>query len=31
MEIKFTHGLVDKYAKDLMFELTEEENQNVLD
>ena len=31
MEIKFTHGLVDKYAKDLMFELTEKENQNVLD
>jgi len=28
---KFTKELVDKYAKDLLFELTEEENKMVLD
>ena len=30
MEIKFTKELVDKYAKDLLFELTKEENESVL-
>ncbi len=28
---KFTKELVDKYAKDLLFELTDEENKMVLD
>lgn len=31
MEIEFTSELVDKYARDLLFELTDEENKNVLD
>ncbi len=31
MEIKFSKEMVDKFAKDLLFELTEEENKNVLD
>ena len=29
--MKFTSTLVDKFAQDLLFHLTEEENKNVLD
>ena len=31
MEMKFSKELVDKFAKDLLFELTPQENKSVLD